>query len=217
MLEHWTTMEWWSLLFIVPFLMSAMTDFLEVEIRRALFRTNTVTVRANSTAYSVGDRVQLGTSDLNIYECIVAGTSAGSPPTFNLNLGDTTVDGGVTWLTLKHGMAKRPLFIALFTAAPSDSGGGTEVTGGAYARVAVAPADANWTGASATDGLTDNAADITFPAPTANWGSITHFAIMDRLTGGNYLFHGALGTAKTVNNGDPAPKFVAGALDVTLA
>lgn len=109
------------------------------------------------------------------------------------------------------------LGIALFTAAPSDSGGGTEVSGGSYARVDVPPLDANWTGASSTSGLTDNAADIVFPTPTANWGVITHFAIFDATSGGNLLFHGALTTSKTVNNGDPAPKFVAGALDVTLA
>ena len=117
------------------------------------------------------------------------------------------------------------LHIALFTAAPSDSGGGTEVTGGSYARVNLAPLDTNWnatqggtTGASSgTGGLTDNAVDITFPAPTANWGSITHFAVFDAATGGNLLLHGALTAAKTVNSGDPAPKFVAGDLDVTLA
>jgi hypothetical protein len=197
--------------------MSAMTDYLEVELRKALFRTSPVSVRANSTAYAVGDRVMLGTTDLNVYECITAGTSASSPPTFNTNIGDTTVDGGVTWLTLKQGYPKRPLYVALFTAAPSDAGGGTEVSGGGYARVAVQPLDANWTAASPTDGLTDNAADIVFPAPTANWGSISHFAIFDRASGGNMLLHGALTTAKTVNNGDPAPKFVAGALDITFA
>jgi hypothetical protein len=109
------------------------------------------------------------------------------------------------------------LAVALFTAAPSDSGGGTEVTGGSYARVDRPPLDANWTAASATDGLTDNAAVITFPAPTANWGVITHFAIFDATSGGNLLFHGALTTPKTVNNGDPAPTFPAGALDVTFA
>jgi len=194
----------------------AMTDYTEVEIRKAIFRTSTVTVRANSTAYSVGDRVMLGTSDLSVYEVITAGTSAGTPPAFNTNLGDTTTDGTVTWLTLKQGLPKRPLFVALFTAAPSDAGGGTEVSGGSYARVALAPADANWTAASATDGLTDNAVAITFAAPTANWGVITHFALMDRATGGNMLFWQALTTSKTVNNGDAAPSFAIGALDVTL-
>jgi len=106
---------------------------------------------------------------------------------------------------------------ALYTAAPGEAGGGTEVAGGSYARVDRPPLDANWTAASATDGLTDNAADITFPAPTADWGQITHFAQLDALTAGNFLIYGALTTPKTVNASDPAPKFVAGALDVTVA
>lgn len=109
------------------------------------------------------------------------------------------------------------LYVALFTANPSDSGGGTEVSGGSYARVQRDPLDANWTGASSTDGLTDNAAAITFPTPTANWGTITGFGIFDASSGGNLLIWGALTTNKTVNNGDPAPAFAIGALDITFA
>lgn len=109
------------------------------------------------------------------------------------------------------------LAVGLFTAAPSDSGGGTEVSGGSYARVQRDPLDANWTGASSTDGLTDNAAALTFPAPTANWGQVTHFGIFDATSAGNLLFWGALTTPKTINNGDPAPSFATGALDITFA
>lgn len=196
--------------------LTAMTDFLEVEIRKAIFRTSTVTVRANTTAYSAGDRVMLGTSDLNVYECTTGGTTAGSPPTFNTNIGDSTTDGSVVWLTCKQGMPKRPVYVALFTAAPSDSGGGTEVSGGSYARVAVPPLDANWTGASATTGLTDNASTVTFPTATADWGTVTHIAIMDRLTGGNYLFTGALTASKVVSNGDTF-SYGANTLSVTFA
>ncbi len=143
--------------------MANASDYLEVELRRALFRTNAITVRVNSTAYVVGDRVQLGTSDLNIYEVITAGTTAAAVPTFNLNIGDTTADGTATFLTLKQGYPKRPIYVALYTVTPTDAGGGTEVTGGAYARVATQPLDANWTAASATDGLTDNTAAIRWP------------------------------------------------------
>jgi len=197
--------------------MAKMSDYLEVELRRAMFRTTLITVRANSTAYALGDRVQLGTTDLNIYEVTTAGTSAAAPPAFNLALGDSTTDGTVTWLTLKHGHPKRPVHISLHTADPLDAASGAEVTGGSYARVATAPLDANWTAVSATDGNTDNAAAITFPTPTANWGVVTHFAVWDRATTGNMMVHGALTTAKTINNGDPAPSFAIGALDITYA
>lgn len=109
------------------------------------------------------------------------------------------------------------LYVALFTVTPSDSGGGTEVTGGSYARVQRDPLDANWTAASSTDGLTDNAAAITFPTPTANWGTVVAFGIFDASTSGNLLVWGPITPNKTINNGDPAPAFATGALDITFA
>ncbi len=109
------------------------------------------------------------------------------------------------------------LAVALYTAAPGETGGGTEVSGGSYARVQRDPLDANLTAASGTDGLTDNAAALTFPTPSANWGTITHCAILDATAAGNFLLYGALTVSKTVNNGDPAPNFPIGALDVTFA
>lgn len=107
------------------------------------------------------------------------------------------------------------LTIHLYTAAPGEAGGGTEVTGGSYAAQSLNPLDANWTAASATDGLTDNASAITYPAPSANWGVVTHLAIKDQSA--NFLLSGVLTASKTVNNGDPAPNFPIGALDVTFA
>lgn len=109
------------------------------------------------------------------------------------------------------------LWVALFTSAPSDAGGGTEVSGGSYARVNVAPLDANWTATSSTDGVTSNASAVTFAAPTANWGTVTHFGIFDASTAGNLLVHGALTASRIINNGDAAPSFAAGALTVTFA
>lgn len=109
------------------------------------------------------------------------------------------------------------LAIGLFTAAPSDSGGGTEVSGGSYARVSLNPLDANWTAPDSTGGLTANASAITFPSPTGNWGTITHFGIFDATSAGNLLFWGALTTSRIVNSGDAAPSYAIGALTVTFA
>ena len=107
------------------------------------------------------------------------------------------------------------LNIELYTAAPGETGGGTKVTGGSYAPVSRNPSDSNWTAASGTDGLTDNAAAITYPVPTASWGLVTHVGIEDQ--SGNLLLYGPLAVAKTINNGDPAPNFPIGALDVVFA
>lgn len=109
------------------------------------------------------------------------------------------------------------LHVALFTAAPSDAGGGTEVSGGSYARVQRNPGDANWSAPNGTGGVTANVAPIIFPAPSADWGTVTHFAIFDAATAGNMLAHGALTTPRTINNGDAAPEFAAGALQFTFA
>ncbi len=123
--------------------------------------------------------------------------------------------------------APAALHVALFTAAPSDSGGGTEVSGGSYARAALAPSTTNWasTGgattttnpSAGTGGATSNNGAITFPSPTANWGVATHFGIFDASTSGNLLVWGALTASKTINNGDAAPSFAISALAVTLA
>lgn len=110
------------------------------------------------------------------------------------------------------------IWVALYTTLPAEDGtGGVEVTGGNYARVQVTQADANWNAPAGGSGLFDNAADIVFPAPNANWGNIVGWGILDSNAGGNLLIKKTLTVPKTVNNGDPAPKFAAGALDVTFA
>jgi hypothetical protein len=106
--------------------------------------------------------------------------------------------------------------VALFTDAPSDSGPGTEVTGGSYARVDVPPLDANWTATSGGDGETDNASAITFTTATANWGTVTHFALFDATSAGNMLIWGALDSSVVINDGDTF-KFNANALKISVA
>ena len=132
---------------------------------------------------------------------------------------------GVTGASAAAGTGPTNLYVGLFTATPSDTGGGTEVTGGSYARVTVASSLANWAGTQAaasttastgTTGTTSNNNAVTFPAPTANWGTIVAFGIFDATSGGNLLFWGALTTNKTVNNGDAAPSFAAAALAIQL-
>jgi len=132
---------------------------------------------------------------------------------------------GITGASAGAGTGPATLYISLFTAAPTDSTAGTEVTGGSYARVSVTSSLANWAGtqsagstsaSSGSSGTTSNNNAITFPAPTANWGTIVGFAIHDASSAGNMLVYGALTTSKTVNNGDAAPSFAAAALTFQL-
>lgn len=117
------------------------------------------------------------------------------------------------------------IYVALFTVAPTAAGGGTEVVGGSYGRVAIASSLANWAGtqgagttaaSSGTTGQTSNNNAITFPSPTAAWGQAVAIGLYDASSGGNLLIFGNLATPKTINNGDPPPVFSAGALGVTL-
>ena len=98
-------------------------------------------------------------------------------------------------------------YVALFTAAPSDAGGGTEVTGGSYARVAVSRATGSW------DAPTDQSGS----EKTANTGTVTHFGVFDASSGGNLLGWGDLTTSRNILNGDNAPSFAAGTLVLTVS
>ena len=103
--------------------------------------------------------------------------------------------------------APTTLYVALFTAAPSDTGGGTEVSGGAYARQ---------TAAFTVSGDTaSNTAAIEYATATADYGTVVAMGVYDALTSGNSLAYGTLTTSKTVSNGDVF-RFNASAIDITL-
>ncbi len=93
------------------------------------------------------------------------------------------------------------LYLALFTSdgglENNTAGSQTEITtsGSAYARQTIAFA-------SASSGSSANSGTVTFSAATANWGTVSHVAIMDASTSGNVLFHGAVTTSKTIETGD---------------
>jgi hypothetical protein len=92
-------------------------------------------------------------------------------------------------------------------------------SGTGYARQVATFAAASTTG-SGTSAVTTSAtnATITFPTATADWGSITHIAIMDSVTvgSGNVLFFGAVSTSKSILNGDTF-QITSGNLTVALA
>lgn len=109
------------------------------------------------------------------------------------------------------------LYVGLFTAMPGDdAAGGTEVDDDAtgYARIQNGPGDAAWN--TASPGAYTNAADITFPQASANWGQIVGVGIWDAATGGNLLLAEQLGATKTISAGDPPPRFAAGTLSLNV-
>lgn len=120
------------------------------------------------------------------------------------------------------------LYVGLSTTACSDSATGTEVSTSAtnYARATIARSLAAWAGtqsagsttaSTGTGGQTSNNAAINFGAPSGNWGTVSHFFIIDSASGaGNIFFCQALTASKTVNSGDAAPSFAAGALTITF-
>lgn len=183
---------------------------------------------APTTAYVVGDIVvphaNMTGAGGKLLRCTTAGTSGSTNTLAVPNPGATLTDGTVTWTAVATIPALNQHYVGLLTAAPSDSGGGTEVSGGSYARVAVGATLANWAGtqsaasttaSTGTGGQTSNNNAITFPAPSANWGVASHMGIYDAPTSGNLLYWVALTTPKTINNLDPAPSFVAAALTIT--
>ena len=106
------------------------------------------------------------------------------------------------------------VYVALFTVAPNDTGGGTEV-----------PLAANYGREQVTSGFSlqdlttrfSNDSPIVFPAAgSGGWGSITSVGLFDAVTGGNLLFHGNLTNPRTVLEFDVF-QFNADDLGITLA
>ena len=117
-----------------------------------------------------------------------------------------------------------PVYVALFTAAPSDAGGGTEVSGNNYSRASVTASLANWAGtqgagttsaSSGTSGQTSNNAAVNFPTPSDAWGQVTHWAVFDAASSGNMLFWAPLTTPQTISSGN-AVGFAIASLTLTV-
>ena len=100
-------------------------------------------------------------------------------------------------------------YLALFTAAPGETGGGTEVTtsGTAYVRKAVA--------FTTTGNTTSNSAAVEYPTATASFGTVTHVGVFDAATSGNLMAYATLSSSKAIATGDVF-RVPTGDLDITL-
>ena len=116
------------------------------------------------------------------------------------------------------------VYLALCTADPTDAATGASMNevanSGSYARTAIA------FGAASSRRVTQNA-QVTFPAATGSWGTVTHWAIVDTNTygAGNVLATGAFSPTKSIVNGNTPSvptstiyvEFSAGAISTYLA
>lgn len=106
------------------------------------------------------------------------------------------------------------VYFALFTVAPGESGGGTECSGGGYARVAVTNDATNWPAASG--GSKSNGLVVSFPVLTGSIGTVAGFGIFDASSGGNLLYYYEIpsGDQKSYDAND-VPVIPVGAITIT--
>lgn len=98
------------------------------------------------------------------------------------------------------------VYVGLYSAAPGDAGGGTEISGGSYARQSAAFS-------AAASGATSNSANIDFTGMPAV--TVVAIGIHDASTAGNLLLWGTLTTNKTTDAGDTL-RIATGDLDITI-
>jgi len=98
------------------------------------------------------------------------------------------------------------VYVALYTAAPSDAGGGTEATGGSYARQVA-------TFSAASSGATSNATNVDFASMPA--ATIVAIGVHDAITSGNLLVWGTLSSNKALDAGDTL-RIATGDLDISI-
>lgn len=87
------------------------------------------------------------------------------------------------------------VYLALYTVAPGEAGGGTEVSGGGYARQSV-------TFSAPSPDSSSNTTDVTFPVATGNWGTVVAFGVFDAASGGNMLYYNTLTASRDIFTSD---------------
>lgn len=98
-------------------------------------------------------------------------------------------------------------YLALYTVAPGEGGGGTECSGTSYARQAVTM---TVSGNTAT-----NSANVEYPTAGSSWGTLVAVGIFTASTGGTLIAYGDLTASKAIDTGDVF-RIPANDLDVTI-
>lgn len=177
--------------------------------------TTTKGPRGNSTVYALNDTISLTANDskTHLYKCTTAGTSAAAQSTLYPGVNSEAITDGT----------------AVFTEQAAALRGATaaEAAYTNYGRSNTAASLANYAGtqgagttvASTGTGVPTTSNNVTMTFGTAAASGPTYVwavAFFDATTAGNMLAIEPLGTVKTINNGDPAPTFAAGALSVSI-
>lgn len=105
--------------------------------------------------------------------------------------------------------------VGLYTASPGEAGDDThevDMLATSYVRQITLPGD--W--AVSSNGTIFNTAVVTFPEATEDWGTITHFGLLQLEVGPDLiLIYGALANSRMILTGS-VPRFNYGALGVSL-
>jgi hypothetical protein len=117
-------------------------------------------------------------------------------------------------------------YMAGFTSAPTNGGGGTEIGGGVgYARVVIPSTMAAWSGtqgpgtttaSSGTEGRISNNAQLAHPQPTGNQGTWVAGGLYDAPSGGNLLRWHNLPNQRSVSAASSAPTWAPNAIGLTI-
>jgi hypothetical protein len=103
---------------------------------------------------------------------------------------------------------------ALFTAAPTEAGGGTEVTAADYARLAVVLNTTNFpaavspsVGSTGAASMANAVLQTISSGTTNNWGTVVGVALVTILTGAlgvsNIIYYAPLSASRNILTGDP--------------
>ncbi len=100
------------------------------------------------------------------------------------------------------------VYLALFSGNPGEAGGGTELSGNGYARIAIT------FGTPSPSGVVNNTNTLTFSASGGAWLGIVAHAIMDAVSGGNMLYYETGVSGPTLADGE-SYEFGSGDIAVT--
>lgn len=95
-------------------------------------------------------------------------------------------------------------YMALYFTEPTATGGGIEMSGDAYVRLAILNDNTKFTGATATSpSVVNNAAAFTFATPGTNWGTIGFWGLLKTATGGSPVWFGSFSSPLVITAGNP--------------